>query len=288
MPTESGSRADDPAPAVADFLRHPRFEILPLDGIEDEVLSHIGTDVMVTVTASPRKGLDPTLGLSERLVRAGYRVVPHLSARLVRDRSHLDEMLDRLLAAGVRDLFVPAGDAATPAGDFESAADLLEAMGPRRAEFSEIGITGYPESHHLIADEETISAMFAKAPMATCIISQICFDPTAISGWVDAVRARGTQLPIWIGLPGSVDYAKLVRISMKIGLGESARFMRHHGSWMSRLMTRSFKPDPLVKDLAPVYGDPAAGIAGFHLYTFNEVERTERWRRRTLEKLGTP
>ena len=87
-------------------------------------------------------------------------------------------------------------------------------------------------------------------------------------------------------MPGSVDYGKLVRISMKIGLGESARFMRHHGNWMSRLMTRSFKPDPLVKRLGPVYADPAAGIAGFHLYTFNEVERTERWRRRMLEKLA--
>ena len=49
-------------------------------------------------------------------------------------------------------------------------------MGPLRDRFDEIGITGYPESHHLISDEETIQAMFAKAPMATCIISQICFD----------------------------------------------------------------------------------------------------------------
>jgi hypothetical protein len=31
--------------------------------------------------------------------------------------------------------------------------------------------------------------------------------------------------------------------------------------------------------------DPAARIAGFHIYTFNELERTERWRRETLERL---
>ena len=43
-------------------------------------------------------------------------------------------------------------------------------------EFDAIGITGYPESHHLISDEETIRAMFAKAAMATHIVSQICFD----------------------------------------------------------------------------------------------------------------
>jgi methylenetetrahydrofolate reductase (NADPH) len=282
MTTGSATRE---ATALAALLRRPRYEIIPLDGIEEQVLEHLGTDVRVTVTASPRKGLDATLELSERLARAGYPVVPHLSARLVRDRSELEEIVERLLESGIRELFVPAGDAAEP-GEFAGAAELLKAMGPLRARFDEIGITGYPETHHLISDEETIQAMFAKAPMATCIISQICFDPDAIVGWVHEVRRRGTHLPVWIGLPGTVDYAKLVRVSMKIGLGESARFLRHHSNWMSRLMTRQFKPDPLIKALAPTLADPAANIAGFHLYTFNEVARTERWRRATLARLG--
>src|SRR5215216_4208137 len=272
-------------PSVADLLRNSRFELLPLDGIGEQVREHLTTDVKVTVTASPRKGLEATLDLSERLSRAGYPVVPHLSARLVRDRAHLEEVLERLLEAGVRELFVPAGDADEP-GEFGGAAELLEAMGPLRTRFQEIGITGYPETHHLISDEETIQAMFAKAPMATCIISQICFDASVIANWIAEVRSRGTALPIWIGLPGIVDYGKLVRISMKIGLGESARFLRHHGNWMSRLVTRQFKPDPLLRGLAPTLVDPAANVAGFHLYTFNEVARTERWRRETLARLA--
>jgi methylenetetrahydrofolate reductase (NADPH) len=271
--------------ALAELLRRPRFEVIPLDGIEEQVRAHLGTDVKVTVTASPRKGLEATLGLSERLARAGYPVVPHLSARLVRDRSHLNEVVARLREAGVRELFVPAGDAAVP-GEFAGAAELLRAMGPLRAQFDEIGITGYPETHHLISDEETIQAMFAKAPMATCIISQICFDAGAIGSWISEVRRRGTALPIWIGLPGSVDYSRLVRISMQIGLGESARFLRHHSNWMSRLITRQFKPDPLLRGLAPTLTDPEANVAGFHLYTFNEVARTERWRRTAIARLG--
>jgi methylenetetrahydrofolate reductase (NADPH) len=272
------------AAAVAELLRRPRFEVIPLDGIEEQVLAHLGTDVKVTVTASPRKGLEATLELSERLARAGYRVVPHLSARLVRDRPHLEEIVARLLDAGIRELFVPAGDAAEP-GEFAGAAELLHALGPLRARFDEIGITGYPETHHLISDEETIQAMFAKAPMATCIISQICFDADVIAAWIAEVRRRGTALPIWIGLPGTVDYAKLVRISMKIGLGESARFLRNHSNWLSRLMTRQFKPDPLLRGLAPTLADPVANVAGFHVYTFNEIARTEKWRREALARL---
>ena len=281
---ETPPAKDSGAPTVADLLRRSRLEVLPLDGIEQEVRANLATDVKVTVTASPRKGLDATVELTERLVRAGYGVVPHLSARLVRDRAHLDEVLDRLLAVGVRELFVPAGDAEAPAGEFDGAAALLEAMGPRRGEFIEIAITGYPESHHLISDEETIRAMFAKAPMATHIISQICFDAQTIVDWIAKVRARGTDLPIWIGMPGSIDYVKLMRISMKLGLGESARFLRQHTNWVSRLLTRRFKPDRLLDELTPAVTDPALRVAGFHLYTFNEVARTERWRRARLEQ----
>jgi methylenetetrahydrofolate reductase (NADPH) len=283
-----GSSAPDRASAraVADLLRASRFEILPLDGIEDEVLAHLPKDAKVTVTASPRKGLEATLDLSERLARAGYPVVPHLSARLVRDRAHLEDVLARLREAGVRELFVPAGDATEP-GQFQGAADLLAAMGDARTHFERIGITGYPESHHLIPDEETIRAMFAKAEMATDIISQLCFDPDTIDAWIQNVRERGTHLPIWVGMPGCVDYAKLVRITMKIGMGESTRFLRHNRNLLGRVLTRQFRPDRLLRDLTPVVTDPAANVAGFHLYTFNEVARTERWRRRTLDRLET-
>src|SRR6185436_12154529 len=97
------------ATALAGLLRHPRFEVLPLDGVEEEVRAHLEPGTKVTVTASPRKGLEETLGLSERLARAGYPVVPHLSARLVRDRVHLEETVERLADAGIRELFVPAG-----------------------------------------------------------------------------------------------------------------------------------------------------------------------------------
>jgi methylenetetrahydrofolate reductase (NADPH) len=276
----------DGARALAERLRHPRYEVLPLDGIEATVLAHVPSEVTVTVTASPRRGLDATLHVAERLAREGYAVVPHVSARLVRDAAHLEEVVARLRAAGVRELFVPAGDAREPSGEFSGAAALLAAMAELRADFPAVGITGYPESHHLISDEVTISAMFEKAEMATYIVSQICFDVDVIAGWIANVRARGTGLPIWIGVPGVVDYAKLVRISMRIGLGESTRFLRGQHGWVRRLVTRRFKPDHLVRDLAPTAADPQANVGGFHFYTFNELARIERWRRRTLDRLA--
>ena len=42
----------------------------------------------------------------------------------------------------------------------------------------------------------------------------------------------------------------------------------------------------LLDQLGPCLSDPDANVAGFHLYTFNELDGTERWRRQTLERLA--
>jgi methylenetetrahydrofolate reductase (NADH) len=272
--------------ALIEALKRPRYEILPLDGVVDEVATHVPRGIKVTVTASPSRGLDAALEPVERLSAAGYAVTPHLSARLVRDPGHLEELVGRLRSAGVNDLFVIAGDMREPVGHFASAAALLSAMGELRERFAEVGISGYPESHHVISDETTIDAMFEKEPMATYIVSQICFEAEVIATWVRRVRDRGTLLPIWIGVPGTVNNRKLLQISRRIGLGESARFLKAHGAWVTRLaLGRVYTPTTLVGELGPLIADPAARIAGFHIYTFNELERTEEWRRQLVERL---
>ena len=63
--------------------------------------------------------------------------------------------------------------------------------------------------------------------------------------------------------------------------------LRTHRGWLPRLLTRTFTPDALIEALADVCTDPVLNVGGFHLYTFNELERTERWRRETIERLAS-
>jgi methylenetetrahydrofolate reductase (NADPH) len=273
--------------ALVEALRQPKYEVIPLPGIEDRVAEHVPKHLKLTVTASPKKGIEATLELAERLSEEGFEVAPHLSARLVRDRTQLGEILARLHEAGVRDVFVVAGDAPEPAGEFEGSGGLLEAMDEIGHGLQEVGITGYPESHPLISDEVTIQAMYRKEPHATYITSQICFDPKVINGWVLRVRRRGVGLPIYVGMPGAVGMTKLMRISSSIGLGESARFLKKYGNRFWRmLMPGGYSPDALVAGVSASLGDPERQVRGFHVYTFNEVEKTEAWRREALERIG--
>jgi methylenetetrahydrofolate reductase (NADPH) len=273
--------------ALAEALRRPRYEVIPLGGVEEAIVEHVPKSIKLTVTASPKKGIEETLRLAERLSGRGYEVAPHISARLVRDEAHLEDILGRLRGSGIKDAFVIAGDADEPAGKFEGAAALLGTMAEIGHDLEEVGISGYPESHPLISDETTIQAMYDKVPYATYIVSQICFDPDVIGTWIRRVRDRGVELPIHIGLPGPVAASTLLRFSGRIGLGESARFLRRHGSWLGRLLLpRAYSPDALLERLAPHLARPDNRIAGLHVYTFNEIERAERWRRETIARLA--
>ncbi|MDQ4128325.1 MAG: methylenetetrahydrofolate reductase [Actinomycetota bacterium] len=283
-----GVRGDrDARELVAEALRRPRYEVLPIQGVEEQVVGHVPKDLKVTVTASPKKGIESTLELAERLSQRGYETAPHLSARLVRDEAHLEEILGRLRGAGIRDAFVVAGDAKEPAGNFTGAGELLAAMATLGHDLDEIGITGYPESHPFISDEDTIKAMYEKEPYATYIVSQICFDAEVIAGWARRVRQRGVELPIYVGVPGAVSRQKLLRISRGVGLGESARFLRKYGNWFVRFfLPGGYSPDRLVEGVTSSFADPESKVRGFHIYTFNEVEKTEAWRREKLDGMG--
>jgi methylenetetrahydrofolate reductase (NADPH) len=258
-----------------------RFEIIPLQAAEEKVLEFVPKDVELTVTVSPVKGLEPSFELGEAFARAGYPVVPHLSARLVRDRSHLEEIVARFREAGYRDVFVVAGDAEEAAGAYEGAAALLRDLHELGKPFEKIGMTGYPETHPLFDDATAWAAMAEKAPYADYLATQICFDSKVTMRWLREVRSRGVDLPVYLGIPGQVERAKLLRVSTRIGIGESIRFLRKHGNFVTRFFQPGgFSPDRLIKGLA--VDDPTARIAGFHVFTFNDLEDTEAWRQQKL------
>jgi methylenetetrahydrofolate reductase (NADPH) len=259
------------------WQRDIRYEVIPTRTIEDTIAASVSPDVTITVTASPTKGLGPTLDLTERLTERGYRVVPHLSARLVADRAHLEEIVDRLVTVGVDDVFVPAGDADPPAGDFHGALPLLAELTALGRPFRHVGITGYPQSHPAIDDDIVVQAMWDKRAHATYIVSNLCFDPKVLTSWVARVRRRGVDLPIRVGLAGPVERTKLLSMAGKIGVGESARFLGKHLSWFARLAT-AYSPDRLLDRASPVLAAPESAVVGLHVFTFNQVAETEKWR----------
>jgi methylenetetrahydrofolate reductase (NADPH) len=280
-------RIDDASKkALVAFLRTPRYEVLPTEGIEERVLASVPRDVTITITASPRRGIDATIDLALRLAGHGFVVVPHLSARLIRDDSHLNEILAALATIGATDVFVVAGDAREPAGKFPDSVSLLEAITAEKHGLRDIGVTGYPERHSFIDDDLTIQAMWDKRRLATYIVSNLCFDPAALRQWIGRIRRRGVTLPLILGLAGPVDRTKLVQMATKIGVADSARFAAGHSSAVVRLSTPgAYQPERLLGRVGSTLAAPPSLVTGLHIFTFNQVQQAEQWRQRLLAQL---
>jgi methylenetetrahydrofolate reductase (NADPH) len=271
--------------ALARLLAAPTFELIPLKTSMDQA-AHLPPGGTVSVTASPAKGIEATITLCEELQAAGFRAVPHLSARMVRDRAHLADLVAWLEGAGVDRAFVVGGDAKEP-GDFPDGLSLLREMAEIGHPLSEIGIPAYPQGHAFIADGPLLAALRAKAEFASYMTTQLCFDPDAIGSWIAARRAEGIRLPVHVGVPGVAEPQKLLAISARIGVADTHRFLVKNVRFVTRLVRSGgfYRPDALLAGLAPFVADPAVGIVDLHMYTFNAVEGLESWRRAYLERL---
>jgi methylenetetrahydrofolate reductase (NADPH) len=266
------------------LLRGPTFELIPIRNAIDEA-RHLPAGSRVSVTASPAKGLEATVALCEDLRAAGFRPVPHLAARMVRDRAHLRDVLGRLRGAGVERAFVVGGDAKEP-GDYHDGLSLLRAIHELGNPFTEIGVPSYPEGHADIADDVLLRVLLEKQPLASYTATQMCFNPDAISSWIARVRAAGVTLPIHLGTPGVAELTKLMTISARIGIADSARYLKKNRSIVGHLITGSFGPDALLERLAPTLADASADVRALHVFTFNQVQATVDWQRRMLEELS--
>jgi methylenetetrahydrofolate reductase (NADPH) len=248
-------------------------------------VTHVPFEVPLTVTSTEAKGLSPTLELTERLAGHGYRVVPHIAARMVTGRSQLQEICDRLTGKGITQVFIPGGDA-DPAGDYQDAFSLLQDLAELGRPFEQVGITGYPETHPTISDDLTVQSMWDKRRHATHIVSNLTFDPKAITSWVGRLRARGVTMPLLLGIPGPVDRAKLLATATKIGVGESTRFLtKHKGTFVRLAAPGGFTGERFLQQCAPALGSEEARAEGVHVFTFNQIAETEAWRTRVVEQM---
>lgn len=262
------------------------MEIFPTESIESR-LRVLEAGSYVAVTCSPTHGVDVTVDMSERLALRGFKVVPHIAAKMVHSRKHLQEIVARLNDLPIISIFVPGGDADAPVGDYATALSLLRDIAELEHKFTEIGVAAHPEGHPAVGAEDLTNELLKKQQFANYLVTQMCFDAQTLGNWLQEIREHGVSLPAWLGVPGVVDRTSLLKTSMRIGVGNSLRYLRRNPTVAAKLMLSSeYRPDDLLFDLVPYVSDPAYDIRGYHVYCFNQVEKTEQWRHDFLNGLS--
>jgi len=271
--------------ALTRSVREAYMEIFPTDSVESK-LDVLEPGAFVAVTCSPSKGVDVTLDMSARIAARGFKLVPHVAAKMVKDETHLREIMARLDDMPVQSLFVPGGDASKPAGKYGKALDLLRGIAEFDHRFKDIGVAGHPEGHPAVSDDVLLDDLLEKQEVSNYIVTQMCFDADIVGNWAHKIRDAGVTLPIWIGLPSVSNRTSLMTTSLRIGVGNSLRYLKNHGNIAAQLLkTRQYRPDDLLVDLAPYISDPELNIQGHHIYCFNQVAKAEQWRHDFLAAL---
>lgn len=259
------------------------FELIPLKNL-DAQLPLLPSGAKVSVTCSPTKGVDATLEVAARLQSAGLAATPHVAARMVRDRAHLADLVAVSRAAGLAEWFVVAGDAPETAGPYDGGLPLLRDLFEMAHGLDSVGVPAYPDGHTFI-DRGTVTqalhdkqAVLVDAGLRGWVSTQLCFDPAVIRAWLQAERAAGLTLPVRLGLSGPVDRTKLLTLGMRVGVGQSLRYLKKNRRGLTGLLrSDGYDPDDLLDaledDLAPL------GIGGIHLFTFNQLDAAVEWQR---------
>jgi len=216
------------------------------------------------------------VSVARRLRQAGLNPVPHIAARRLANAEAAREFLALLRdEARVTRALVIAGDSRVPVGPFDSSAALLETHGIRS-----IGIAGYPEGHPRIGASAIEAALDRKLAYAArngleaFVVTQFCFDPGAIVGWVERLRARGVAVPVRVGVAGIANIRTLLNYARRCGIGNSIRALGTEPISLPRLLTQQ-GPEKVVRQVAAAAA--GASVAGLHFFPFGGFAQTARW-----------
>lgn len=267
------------------LIQGARYELVPLKSLHNQI-PHLPAGCSVSVTCSPTKGIEPTLELTAELNGAGHHAVPHLAARLVEGREHVEKIAARLDEYGITEIFVVGGDP-DPVGPYSDALSFMRDLLPLCRTVRTVGITAYPDHHTVIPDAALDEALMAKQALlaelglAGFASTQMCFNVRGIETWLRAQRARGFTLPIHLGVPGAVDRSKLITLGTRLGIGSSLRYLRKNSGAMLRMFSpKRYDPNKLITPLAR-HADEL-NITDLHLFTFNSIDSTVAWQRKSL------
>lgn len=276
--------------SLHNLIADARYEVIPMKNLEPQI-EHIPTGASVSVTCSPAKGQQATLDLTARLADLGHMAVPHFSARLCPDEAEVRRLAEFCSSHAIQEVFLVAGDPEQPAGKYDGVVAFLRDFLACDHGLRRIGITAYPDGHAFIPQPvvhealHTKQALLKEAGVAGFASTQMCFDVNKWKSWATAERAAGFDLPLHIGVPGVIDRAKLFTMGMRLGVGNSMRFVKKNGGVLGRLFKPGgYDPNKLIVPLAKQADE--LHLEGLHLFTFNNVQATAEWQQRMLAKLG--
>ena len=270
------------------LLEEMTYELIPLKNVHEQG-EYLPQSSTISITCSPAKDIEATLELCENFLDKGHSTIPHFAARMVESEEHVNQIVKRIEALGIKTVFIIGGDA-DQRGPFSDAPGLLRSFLDKNPKIKTVGIGSYPDGHPSIPESALADSLLKKQEMIYesglkgYMATQMCFETETISNWLRNCRKTGVTLPCHLGLPGAVDMKKLINISLRLGVGVSSRYLKKNKKTVFKLLSpRGYNPNKLIVPISNHAKE--LEITGVHCFTFNAVESTEAWRTKAIGRL---
>ena len=236
----------------------------------------------IAVTFLPGEEIAQRVEAAVLVRELGFEPIVHLSARRLTSEAELDQYLaDITTRAGVKRVFIIAGDPPEPEGPYSDSLQIIETGLLEKHGIEIVGVGGHPEGHpnNTPAElwdwmERKIAAVRAHG-MTPLVVTQFAFDDEAIIAWLAEMRQRGIDVPVRLGVPGPAGIKRLLGFAKRCGVGASASVMKKYGISLTNLIG-SAGPDKLVESLRAGL-DERHGRVRLHFYPFGALTASAEW-----------
>jgi methylenetetrahydrofolate reductase (NADPH) len=267
---------------VVAFMRAASIEITPAEEKHLPALrTFLPAESSIYISHIPTATLAQLLKTAFAVQAAGFQATPHLVARRINYPETLRTALDELVAHGVEQVLLVAGDTEYPVGEYESTLDVLASGLVEKSGIKRIGVAGYPEGqrgigHTMLGNALKIKQAFAdRTGLPLFIVTQFGFNGNAVREWEPELARIDVRLPIRAGLAGPAPLSKLIKFAMRCGIGASLRTVMRNLSAVSGIAELATTPEQHVMRLMQL--PSSTRVIAPHFFCFGSVLATAEW-----------
>ncbi|GGG01077.1 5,10-methylenetetrahydrofolate reductase [Rhizobium wenxiniae] len=232
--------------------------------------------------------IEDMVATAKRLTDDGYAVMPHVPARLIRDKAMLEDWISRYVnEAGVSQALLLAGGLSSPRGELESSLQLLETGLFGRYGFKRLNVAGHPEGNKDIDKDGTTrlvdralkfkQAYSENSDAEMAIVTQFAFDARSIIRWTERIAEAGVTLPIHLGVAGPTKLQTLIKLAISCGVGPSLSVLQRRAMDLSKLLV-PYEPDEFLTEIANYKAThPQSLIDEIHVFPLGGIRASADW-----------
>lgn len=271
--------------SLAAFLNGFSIEVMPRTAAKIEDFRSIlpeGTRVYVAhIEGTP---IEEMVETAKRLVNDGFPVMPHFSARIIKDKLTLEEWINRYVDVGVSQALLLAGGVDNPHGDFSDSMQLLGTGLFDKHNFNRLHVAGHPEGNKDIdpngGDDAVMEALRWKTDFQNrtdakmALATQFVFESAPVIEWANRLQSEGIDIPIHIGIAGPAKLQTMIKFSMACGVGASVRVLTRRAKDITKLVL-PFEPTQVLSELARhKAANPDFNIESVHFFPLGGINKT--------------